>query len=115
MQETQINLAYLLVFIRAILYPVVAFLLLVFAYSGNRKKAKMFGTHILIASMFMILGLMAVVRLALDSSQIITNIGNFVITPMLVLLGLNLARHAVREEKSLIAKAKEGIPHDQPC
>ena len=97
-----------LVFVRAILYPIAGFMLLTMAFSANnRNKAIMFRTHILIAILLFILGAMAAVRLIYDDNVIISNIGNVAITPLLIILIVNSARLAVREEKNFIRSIKE--------
>lgn len=101
------TVSFILVYIRSILYPIIAFLLLVAAFSANRIHAKMFRIVILISCIFMILGIMAAVRLVYNSTEIISNIGNFTLTPLLTLLGVFLVRMALGEEKRFIKEMKK--------
>lgn len=103
------TLSQLLVFVRSILYPVIGFLLLVMAYSANnRHNAKAFSVHLLTSVLFFILGLMTIVRITIDSTQTINNIGNYAITPVLVALGITLVRMALAEEQKYIQDTKKG-------
>lgn len=102
------DLAFTLTLIRAFLYPLSVYFILTMAFStNNRNRARVFTIHVLTAVIFSILGLMTLVRLFFDSESTISNLGNYAITPVLIVFVASLIKFSIQEEKRYVKETKK--------
>jgi hypothetical protein len=105
-----------LVVLRAFLYPLISFMICVVAYStNNRHHARLFRIHLMTAVIFAILGAMAMIRAILNDDQMISALGNYLITPILILYVINLAKIAIGEERNYVREMKGKFIYGNPA
>lgn len=98
----------ILVFVRFLLYSIVIYNLLVLIFSANnRKNAKSYSVNIIYVLIFGVFDLMTVVRLLKDSTEIIQALGNYAMTPLLLVLAIKLGLQAHREEQEYISDTRK--------